>query len=101
MRYIIDHTSRDVSFYALTVEVQNKEKMMADKFKIEKDVPMPRINTKYPFSQLNIGDSVHFTFEDRGGPRRIRSAMQHNSRLTGYRFMSRKTPTGVRIWRIE
>ena len=72
--------------------------------KIEKDVPIPKAETrgrpsKYPFSKMGTGDSI---FIDGGyvGCSAYACAMQH-ARLYGKRFSGRKEGNGLRIWRVE
>lgn len=67
--------------------------------KIEKGVPMPhgRIGwaTKYPWYEMNIGDS----FVASGG---ARSGLSHMAKATGFKFTSRKIGENeFRIWRVK
>ena len=74
-------------------------------FKIEKNVPIPpraggRNGSKYPFRQLQVGDS---TFVE-GKPSKIASALQAAAKLMPkVSFTSRATTEdgkdGVRVWR--
>ena len=40
-----------------TLKQENNIKTMTNKFKIEKGVPVPSFESKYPFSKMEIGDS--------------------------------------------
>tara|TARA_R110000868_G_scaffold323777_1_gene584696 strand:+ start:759 stop:971 length:213 start_codon:yes stop_codon:yes gene_type:complete len=69
--------------------------------KIENDVPMP-ISTrarKYPFLEMNFGDSIHFEEEKVNG-RAYRAAMSTGTRH-GMKFTARRENGGLRIWRTE
>ncbi len=77
---------------------------------IEKDVPMPapRARTpkrrtagaraKYPFAQMEVGDS--FFAEDAMQAEIASTACMAGQRL-GYRFATRQSVGGVRVWRIS
>jgi hypothetical protein len=67
--------------------------------KIEKDVPLPRGSraTKYPFTHMDVGDSVFFSDEKVGGKAHkaaISCADRHNKK-----FIARREGDGIRIWR--
>ena len=69
-------------------------------YTIEKNIPL--VNTKYPFSEMVPGDSVHIE----GDKRRIatvRMAIRSyvNKTKTQYKFATRKTETGLRIWCVQ
>lgn len=66
--------------------------------KIDKDIPLPsdKWMKKYPFEDMEVGDS----FLVRDQPRQHMS--EHASRIgkkLGRRFMVRTVPEGVRVWR--
>lgn len=72
-------------------------------FTIDKNVPMPkprRPASKYPFKELDVGDSVLFSGSDHSG-RFFLGALYRAQRETGRKFTTRKTPEGFRVWRIE
>lgn len=71
--------------------------------KIEKGIPAPEDNlgsAKYPYSEMEIGDSVFFdvNLHDQN---KARIAARVYSHRTGKKFTARKVEGGVRIWRIE
>lgn len=69
----------------------------ATEFKIEKGVPVPpssHLNTKYPFAQMEVGDSIHAT--NFHAP----NAAHQWGKTNGRKFASRKEGDGYRIWRI-
>lgn len=72
---------------------------MSDEFKIEKDIPVPNIagrgRTKYPFHELEVGDSL---FSESIS---IRQAAYAFARRKGIKVTVRKTDNGYRVWRIE
>ena len=67
--------------------------------KIEKNVKIPRgtRGTKWPFSHMAVGDSVHFPNEKVNG-RAYRAAMSCGDRH-GKKFVVRRDGDGIRIWR--
>jgi hypothetical protein len=53
--------------------------------------------SKYPFSAMKPGDSFLF-------PKAIKNASSrahHAKRATGYNFVTRSTPEGIRCWRVK
>lgn len=72
---------------------------------IEKTVPTPKTNggrgapRKYPFAEMEVGDSVFFEGERTGGKPYI--AAQTIGRQKGRKFSGRKEEGGLRIWRIK
>jgi hypothetical protein len=68
---------------------------------IETDVPLPEFlrSTKYPFSHMNINESVFFVGEDING-RAYRAAMTCGARHKK-RFIARRENDGIRVWRSE
>lgn len=72
---------------------------MAGKFKVDKNVPLPpvgdRRSSKYPWSQMAVGDSFEFSKEDKGSV--ANSAKSYSRRHPEYTFRV----YGLRIWRIK
>lgn len=67
-------------------------------FKIEKGVPIPsRTAPKYPFMQMEVGDSVLITGERKGS---VTGAAFYVGKTHGMKFTSRSVGGGVRVWRI-
>jgi len=69
-------------------------------FKIDSHIPLPTGKaTKWPFVNLEVGDSVYIEGEDLNG-RAIRAARMVTFRSKGEKvFVGRLENTGVRIWR--
>lgn len=68
--------------------------------KIDKGIPLPpkgEYRRKFPFSQMEIGDSV-FVADKR--PAEFAASMQYVRRKLGYRFTTRSENGGTRVWRI-
>lgn len=67
-------------------------------YKIEKNIPVPDRGrrARYPFSQMEVGDSVLIADIDRSS--QLASYWQH---LRPKRFVSRKVDGGIRVWRLE
>jgi hypothetical protein len=72
-------------------------------FKIEKNIPLPSggaggKESKYPFMQMEIGDSFQAPDEQRNA---IRSMATYHTRKHKMRFIVRKDGEAhVRIWRV-
>jgi hypothetical protein len=71
-------------------------------------VPIPEENRgggsgveKYPFSKLEVGDSILFNPEPAGSGSRPAVAARTRAVRTDMKFTCRKEGTGVRIWRIK
>ncbi len=69
-------------------------------YKIEKNVPPPKAvrKRKWPFSELEVGDSTLILQEERNAA--AKAACWYGKR-SGKRFALRKVDDGVRIWRVE
>ena len=73
-------------------------------FVIEKDVPLPQKNVrwKYPFDQLELGDSFFVVNKD---TTQMSALCKRASKRYGGRFVTSKAEkddqTGVRVWRLE
>ncbi len=65
------------------------------RYKIEKDVPIPG-PSKYPLSQLKIGDSFLVPKDEYAG---LRSAIQKSQREYNVRFVTRRDGDCIRVWR--
>lgn len=73
--------------------------------KIDKDIPVPkanRYNTKYPFGELDVGDSF---FWSETPVERTRNAAFNYGKAHGKKFMTRTCEEsgvkGCRVWRIK
>jgi len=68
--------------------------------KIETDIPVP-VSTrsrKYPFMDMQVGESIWFDEQVNG--RAYRSALSTGTRHN-LKFVARKEDSGIRIWRSE
>lgn len=75
---------------------------MADgKFKIEKGVPLPAkpggAASKYPFGEMEPGDSVLIPVESRV---KISSALTYRQTRYNEKFATRVVDGGIRVWRV-
>ena len=82
----------------------NKSADKMRNFVIEKNIPLPQHNTrnnKYPWNEMEIGDSIVFANNTRGYSAR-RLAFHYAQRHPPIKFASRTTDGGmrIRIWRI-
>jgi hypothetical protein len=65
------------------------------RYKIEKDVPIPG-PSKYPLSQMKVGDSFLAPKDEYAG---LRSAVQKAQREYNVRFVTRQDDDKIRVWR--
>jgi hypothetical protein len=70
----------------------------SNNFKIDNDVPIPKLrgSSKYPFRSMKVGDS--FLAENNIASSAATGFAKRNKE---YRFACRSVPGGLRIWRIE
>lgn len=66
---------------------------------IEKGIPIPskstRIAVKYPFKEMEVGDSIFFeTLNDVNGAYKV-------AKYQGVKVTARQVDGGYRVWRIE
>ena len=71
---------------------------------VEKFIPMPEEENrgrpaKYPFSQMEVGDSVFASGESTTG--RTYIAACAFGKYRGWKFSGKSVPGGVRIWRTK
>jgi hypothetical protein len=76
---------------------------MMSKYKIDKGVPIPprkSANAKYPFREMEVGDSFHVAGNSQLLLKRMRSACSWaQSKYPETKYTVRTTDTGVRVWR--
>lgn len=76
-------------------------------FKIDNNVPIPghkagtKEGYKYPFNDMRVGDSFLVQPDPVSGRNKIAAACSQHSKRHGGKFITRKTPEGIRIWRVE
>ena len=69
-------------------------------FKIEKNVPIPGDRAKYPFADMEVGDSFVVHPDNAGNVNS--SSMAYTKKCPGVKFRMRKqTETESRIWRVS
>lgn len=70
-------------------------------FEIEKFIPIPAgycMARKYPFGEMEVGDSVLFSVDEM---KRARSYSHSFGLRHGRKFTTRKVDGGMMIWRIK
>lgn len=67
--------------------------------KIDKNIPVPNDKPKYPFSEMEIGDSIWME----NGASGAASAYMYRKKHPEFNFMKKsdKEGLGARLWRIE
>lgn len=74
---------------------------------IEKNIPIPSgtgitgRRAKYPFGEMEVGDSLFIDNEPRGSQSGASMASKQHGARYGKKFTSRTEGNGVRIWRVE
>lgn len=72
-------------------------------FEIQADVPIPSPNkggrtAKYPFGAMKVGESFAVD-SDESGIKRVQRAAAAFARRNAIKLVTRRTDTGVRVWR--
>ena len=63
---------------------------------VQKDVPVPEARKRYPYKEMDIGDSF---FVDGGGIQNVCNQNYRMGKKLGMSFIARKEEGGVRVWR--
>jgi len=73
---------------------------MMDEFKVEKNIPIPKYSRehKYPWDEMDVGDSFYVSQESAAGARASASSRAKDGHG---KYASRTVEDGCRIWRIE
>lgn len=66
--------------------------------KIDKNIPIPTFNNKYPLGLLEVGDSFFIKGKNISD---ISSTISQYGRRKGTKFISRSVDNGVRVWRVQ
>lgn len=69
-------------------------------FQIDTGVEMPTGRTKYPFGDMQVGDSILFGKENQANSARVSAVRYVRSHAPGWRFQLRKVEKGWRLWRV-
>lgn len=69
--------------------------------RIESGVAMPRDRAKYPFRDMQPGDSILFTDQKQGNSARVAAIRFVRVHQPRWRFQLRRVDGGWRLWRIE
>lgn len=71
-------------------------------YRIEKNIPIPPSKgpSKYPFKDLEIGDSFK-VYDEENGSRKIQMYACVMGRRLDKKFVTRKNNGFVRIWRVK
>ena len=90
----------------ITLKKENNMKVI---MKIDKGIEIPnpyKDKRKYPFEEMEIGDSILFCKEnDRVAQGRAANRVfmwrSHNKAMKNRKYITRKTKQGIRIWRTK
>ena len=65
---------------------------------IEKNLPPPAERVKYPFKQMDVGDSFHV---EGVNMQVMLNANYKAGKQLGMKFIARKDDNGIRVWRTK
>jgi len=74
---------------------------MKDTYLIEKHVPRPRGSGRYPFADMEVGDSFFISEKSRGEAARVAARNFKIRNAPEWAFSTRKEGTGLRLWRVR
>jgi hypothetical protein len=63
---------------------------------VQKDVPVPEARKRYPYKDMEVGDSF---FVEAGGIQNVCNQNYRMGKKLGMSFIARKEEGGVRVWR--
>ena len=72
---------------------------------IEKNIPVNKFlkrsrNHKYPFRELELGDSFYVALSEQE-INVLRVLAWRFAKATGWKFVTKRVDSGVRVWRVE
>lgn len=79
-------------------------------YEIQKGLPVPKPNrggpgtgrpAKYPFRQMEVGDSFLIPLRPNGDYMGLGTTVSYATKQTGFKFTTRREPTGTRVWRVK
>lgn len=70
-------------------------------FEIDKGVDIPTSRTRYPFSEMDPGDSILFESEKQAASARVAAVRFAQARSPEWGFTLRKVEGGWRLWRAK
>ena len=65
-------------------------------YTIDKGIPLPPQRQKYPFVDMEVGDSIELEVTRSS----VGTSIANCQRATGRKFTVRKTEKGIRVWRV-
>jgi len=79
-----------------------------EEFEIEPGLPIPDSArgpvTRYPWSKMQIGDSILVEFKGRNATAlrgNVMKSARYHAKKHGKRFAARTTSRGIRVWRMQ
>jgi hypothetical protein len=68
---------------------------------IDRDIELPQGRTRYPFSDMEQGDSILFTDERQAASARVAAVRFAKRYHSEWVFTLRKVENGWRLWRVQ
>lgn len=69
-------------------------------FQIDTGIAMPTGRTKYPFEDMQVGDSILFGKENQANSARVSALRFVRTHAPKWQFQLRKVDNGWRLWRV-
>lgn len=73
--------------------------MLLSALQIDPDVPMPKSKTRYPFKEMEVGDSIFFAELSRATSARVSAAQFTQKHEPTWKFTLKRVDGGWRLWR--
>ena len=87
---------RKTVFYLLNMK--NKSLPHTIKVDLEKNIPLPRPRQKYPYRDMNVGDSF---FVENASMQNICNQNYRTGKKFNMSFIARAEGNGIRVWRVK
>jgi len=69
-------------------------------YKIESNIEIPESRTKYPFDDMEVGDSILFPKRKAADSARVAAVRFAQAHRPGWKFSLRTVEDGWRLWRV-
>lgn len=69
--------------------------------RVDSDVPIPESRTRYPFPEMEPGDSFFLAERNMANSARVAAIRFTAKHRPDWKFQLRRTDTGWRLWRIS
>ena len=70
-------------------------------FKIDSGIQFPDLRSKYPFHDMEVGDSILFKDRPAADNARVSAMRYTKAHNPAWKFSLRKVENGFRLWRVK